>query len=99
MKNFKSFYIVVTPLYTFGKSLHRSEAIKNAESKENRPMIVYIGVVKASATDAELKNLLNCYRVTDMGDIEAYRDDRLLADTVMIQNLMVGFITENYLGV
>lgn len=95
--NIKQFYIVVASNYRWGRSTDRKEAIKNAEVKRGVDYVIYIGLVKPEATEEQVKNIMMCFNVTDGGGVSMYTDGpELEADKAMVNQLMIGWMTERF---
>lgn len=94
-------YFCTTNAQRWGKGLTIAEAKKNAGITTAKPKVQYyvMAAILNKPNVAELKNLLSCITANNFtGGPEYYRDNRTDADTAMINEKHVGWLTveKNY---
>jgi len=93
---FKKFYIVVTATQRWGRSiesLQKAQEIAYVKNPKKDHHVIYIGVVKEEATDAQLENLGKCFNVSEWGSVRLY-DNPSEEDSKMIEDYFLGWIEE-----
>lgn len=94
MPNFKSFFIVVTNGNKWGKSVELARALKAAYVTSKTEYVIFIGIVKGEASEAQVKNLSTCFNVNDFGNVEMYYEPSE-EDKQMVKDLFVGWVTDS----
>lgn len=97
----KAFYFVITANHTWGRGLNLKDALAAAKVKDikKEKFVINCGICKADTPEESLKNIMQCYNVTDMGGISFYTEDpqnpvEFFNDRKMAKEFLLGWTTD-----